>query len=496
MVAGAHDECLTTWERVYHRFMARDEVSRAAQLAIQVGFLWMLRGERSVGSGWLHRASQLLEDLPEGVPHGYMRYLEAARALGEGRSADAARTARRIVQLAASHHDATLQAIGLVTEGVAVVKQGRVEAGLSMLDEAMLPVRAGEVEPNWAGNLYCQLIGLFLEIGDIPRARDWTDAIERWCDQHHDPVMYRGICRVHRAQLLLLDGAWQAAEDHASRACRDLAAMDVEVVAEGHYVIGELHRLRGDVGGAEAAYARAHELGRDPQPGRALLGLAAGRVREVGRALQTALVGVDHALDRVPILMAQIDLAVAAGDAALAESAAEELDDVAEAYATAGLRAAARQASGVRRLLAGEPERALPLLRDAVRRWCELDAGHSAATARCLLARALEAIGDASAAQREREAATAVFETLGAAPPVVAVEPRGPASGTRPLSPREEEVLARVAAGAANRGIAGELGISERTVERHLANIFAKLDVASRTEAARHAFAHGLVSGL
>ncbi|MBB4932761.1 DNA-binding CsgD family transcriptional regulator [Lipingzhangella halophila] len=496
---GRNDESLTLAEQVYRGHLQHEDAARAAQLAVEVGFLWLLRGEPTIGSGWISRATRLLDDVPECGAHGYLRYLEAAEALDQGRLADALDAAQYMRQVADRCDDRTLYAGGLVTEGIAVVKQGRVGAGLAVLDEAMLPVRAGEVAPKWVGNLYCQLMSLFIEMADVRRARDWTAATERWCDRHSSPAMFAGVCRVHRAQLLRLAGAWRDAEQHAAQACRDLADMNVGVVAEGHYVLGELCRLRDDLAGAQAAYDRADELGRDPQPGRALLRLAQGRGDAAARELRTALSGTDQPLGRAPLLSAQVDVAAATGDADLARRAAGELGDVADTYGTAGLVAAARQAGGTARLVMGEAERALPLLRDAMRRWRALDARYDAARVRCLLARALHALGDGDAAVRESATASAVFAELGAAgaagdfvtPPEADAAGEGVLPGG--LSPREAEVLTCVAAGLANRRIAGALAISERTVERHLANIFRKLGVASRTEAAGYAFEHGLV---
>lgn len=490
---GHNDESLTLSEHVYRRYLQAEDVPQAAQLAIETGMLWFLRGEQAVGSGWISRAVRLLDDVPECAVHGYLRYLEAAEALEQGELGVAIELARRIQGLADRHHDRTLYAAGLALEGTAVVKQGRVDDGLAMLDEAMLPVRVGEVAPSWAGNLYCQLMGLFIELVDVRRARAWTDATERWCDRHSHPAMFVGICRVHRAQLLNVEGAWSDAEQHAEQACQDLAAMNVAVVAEGQYVIGDLCRRRGNLAGAEQAYDRAHELGRDPQPGMALLRLAEGRAHAADRALRTALAGTDQPLGRAPLLAAQVEVAAATGDVDLAREAANELVGVADTYRTAGLIAAARQAAGTARLAAREPERALPLLRDALRRWRDLDAGFETAQVRCMLARALEAMGDVDAADREIRAATAVFAELGATGVLRDVgTPRriGLPGG---LSPREAEVLACVAAGFANRKIATKLVISERTVERHLSNIFGKLNVSSRTEAAGYAFEHGLV---
>jgi ATP/maltotriose-dependent transcriptional regulator MalT len=491
---GHTDESLACSEELYRRCLQGEQSALAARVAVEVGFLWLLRGEETVGSGWVSRAVRLLEGVPECAEHGYVLYLRAEEQLSRGDHEAAAATGRTMQQLATRHDDPTLGAVGLVVEGTALVRRGRLDEGLAVLDEAMLGVRAGEVQPTWTGNLYCHLMSLFIELGDIPRARAWTDATERWCDEHSNPAMFVGICRVHRAQLLHLEGAWPAAERSAAQACRDLADMNVEVVAEGHYEIGELRRLQGDDGGAEEAYARAQQLGRDPQPGMALLRLAQGRTRAAATALRTALLVATEAPARAPLLAAQVAVADAAGDAELAAAAAGELATIADVYATPGLSAAARQASGVARLVGGEPERALPLLRDAWRRWRELDAPCYAARVRVLLARALMALDDADGAAAELDGAREALVELGAVGELWCLEGAGrPARVPEGLTGREVEVLVAVAGGATNRAIARDLSISERTVERHLSNIFTKLGVASRTEAAAYAFAHHLV---
>lgn len=492
---GHNDESLSLSEQVYQRLVAADLVTRAARLAVELGFLWFLRGEPTVGSGWVHRAGRLLAGVPESAAHGYLLYLEVEEAKAQGDPARALELARRIQGSGTRHKDVTLTTVGMVLEGVVLVRSGEVPTGLAVLDEAMLPVHAGDVSPNWAGNLYCQLMGLFIELGDVPRARAWTDATERWCDGFSNAAMFLGICRVHRAQLLNLRGDWPAAEQCATQACRDLEDMNVDVVAEGQYQIGELRRLRDDRDGAERAYTRAHELGRDPQPGLALLRLAQGRTAAARRSLDVALTSTEDALERAPLLAARVEAAMSDGDVGPAAAAAQELTAIAEAYGTPALVAAARQAAGTARLTAGEPDRALPLLREACRQWRALDARHDTACVRTRLAEALTRVGDREAADRERGLAATVFAELGAPRGLQLLErPRGERDGPPPggLSDREAEVLALVATGDSNRDVAAALTISERTVERHLSNIFGKLEVSSRTEAAAFAFAHGI----
>jgi DNA-binding CsgD family transcriptional regulator len=494
---GRTDESLTLSEEVYRRYLQGAYTPRAAKLAIDIGFLWMLRGEPTVGSGWISRAKRMLADAPETAAHGYLAYLDVEEALGAGRYGEAIERSRWMADLAERHDDATLCAVALVLLGGAQVRQGRVTSGLEVIDEAMLGVRAGQVAPSWAGNLYCHVMDLCFELVDIDRARAWTDATERWCDQHSNAAMFTGICRLHRAQLLHLEGRWAAAEQHADEACRDLADMNVGVVAEGRYRIAEVHRLRGEQVAAEAGYASAHALGRDPQPGLALLRLAQGKGATALAALRSALAGTGRALDRVPLLAAMVKVAVACDDPDSATCAAEELERIAQTFHTQGLVASAREAAGLTCLARGDAARALPLLREAWQRWGELHAPYDAARMRMHLAEALVAVGDDEAAAREVEAAQGVLADLGAVHDLRVLDGVldgvlgrvGPPGG---LSAREVEVLRCVCAGHTNRQVAAALTISEKTVARHLSNIFAKLDVASRTEAAAFAFRHGL----
>jgi ATP/maltotriose-dependent transcriptional regulator MalT len=490
---GRTDESLALSEEVYRRHLQGAHAPQAAMLAIDIGFLWMLRGEPTVGSGWISRAKRMMSDAPESAAHGYLAYLEVEEALGVGRYEEAIERCRWMADLADRHGDATLCAVALVLLGGAQIRRGEVATGLQVIDEAMLGVRAGHVAPSWAGNLYCHVMDLCFELADLDRARAWTDATERWCDQHSNAAMFRGICRLHRGQLLHLEGRWAAAEQHADRACRDLADMNLGVVAEGRYRIAEVHRLRDEHAAAEQGYARAHELGRDPQPGLALLRLAQGRGTTAMAALRGALAGAERALDRVPLLVAMVQVAAACDEADAAAGAAEELARIAQDFGTPGLEASACEAAGLTHLVRGEPAEALPCLRDAWRRWWQLDAPYDAARLRAHLAEALMAVGDAEAAAREVEAARAVFADLGAAGNLRELD--GILADAEPpggLSAREVEVLRCVCAGHTNRQIATALTISEKTVARHLSNIFVKLGVASRTEAAAYAFKHGL----
>src|SRR5207244_7723425 len=128
--------------------------------------------------------------------------------------------------------------------------------------------------------------------------------------------------------------------------------------------------------------------------------------------------------------------------------------------------------------------------------WQQVGAPYNAARARAALGRACLALKDLDGAALELDAARAVFERLGAVPDVAAIDAlrSGETRGRDGLTGRELEVLRLVAAGKTNKAIARELCLSERTVDRHVSNIFTKLDVSTRSAATAYAYEHGLVT--
>jgi DNA-binding NarL/FixJ family response regulator len=493
---GDFDQASAVLEEAYRRHLDEGRPGPAAMAAIGVAVNHFLRGDGVVGSGWVGRAQRLLRDQPEHTEHGYLLYLELEGALGGGEADAVVATAGRVREIGRRHADPNLVAGGDLFEGRALVKQGRMAEGMALLDEAMLAVLSGELDPGWAGNIYCHLMAAFHELADVRRAAEWTEATSRWVAGLPPAVLFTGICRVHRSQVLERRGDWAEAEREAALVCRDLADLHVAGAAEGHYQLGDIRRLRGDLAGAEAAYRHAHELGRDPQPGLALLRLAQGRTATASASIRAALTAVTHdRLGRARLCAAQVEIALADGDAETAGRACDELTRTASTYGSSGLEAAALQARGAVLLAGGRADAALPTLRAACRRWKELDAPYDAARVRLLLAGAYQALGDADAAARELDAAEVVFVRLGATLDAGGIAARrGRAALPGGLTGREAEVLALVAAGRSNREIAASLVLSPKTVARHLSNIFAKLGVSSRTQAAAYAFEHGLAT--
>jgi DNA-binding NarL/FixJ family response regulator len=478
---GWVDESLSTGDAAYQQFLRDGRSGEAGGCALDLAYTYSLRGAEELGAGWFGRAKRLLSADPDSVEAAFLRYVEVEAALEAEDLAPVIAAARALREDGVRHGYPDLVAVSTLAEGRALIRQGAVAAGLALVDEAMVDVVAGRLTPQSAGNLYCNAIATCHELVDLKRMWSWTTGLQQWCAEMPAAAVFAGICRVHRAQLLLVRGNLTAAEEEAARVCTELADLVLSTTAEVHYVLGDVHRLRGDLAGAERCYLDAHELGRDPQPGLALLRLAQGRPEVALNSIAAALTAASPGrLARVRLYAAQVEIALAAGEVEVARKAADELTETSDG--SAGLRAISQQARGAVLLAEGQPDEALPALRQACMAWRELEAVYDCATVRLLLARAYEALGDVDAAARERSVAWQTLSSL---------EPEKPRPGG--LSAREVEVLCLVAAGKSNREVAADLVLSEKTVARHLSNIFTKLDLTSRTAAAAYAYEHGLV---
>jgi DNA-binding CsgD family transcriptional regulator len=380
--------------------------------------------------------------------------------------------------------DADLASLALHEQGSVLIRRGRVAEGLALLDEAMVAVTAGELSPIATGLVYCSVIDGCHRVQDLRRAQEWTAALTRWCERRPDLVAFTGRCLVHRAEILQVHGAWADALEEARQAARRLAGGAPE------YRVGEVLRLRGELAAAEQAYRDASQAGGELQPGLALLRLAQGNVDAAVAAIRRATGETGDALRRAELLPAAVEILLAAGETEEARAACEELERLAATIGSTMLGAAAGHARGALALAAGDAGAALAPLRRALAAWQELDAPYEGARARELIGRACLALGDEDSAAFELDAARVAYARLGATPDL---ERLGAPDAAHDLSPRELQVLRLVASGETNRAIAAQLVLSERTVDRHVSNILAKLRVPSRAAATAYAYEHRLV---
>jgi DNA-binding CsgD family transcriptional regulator len=495
---GREHEYFSALERAHQAHLNAGRALRAARCALWLGINLAQRGEMGHAGGWLGRARRLVErEDRECVEQGYLLMPQMFQQEAMGDLSAAIATASEAAAIAERFGDADLLALADHSQGHLLICAGQVKEGLALLDESMVAVTAGELSPIVSGIVYCGVIIGCQAAFDLRRAQEWTAALAAWCREQPDMVAFTGRCLVHRTEILSLQGAWMEALEEARRAVgRCLEAQNRRAAGQAAYLKGDLHRLRGSFAAAEHAYREASGHGREPQPGLALLRLAQGNTHAASAAIQRALGETRDRPGRAALLPAVVEIALAAGDLEASRRACVELEEIAAHYEAGLLNAAVLFARGAADLAQGDPEAALVLLRRASQAWQELEAPYETARTRILIAQACIALGDEEAAIMEREAARAVFATLGAGPDIASIDAQAGRGGSREshgLTARELEVLRLVAAGQTNKSIAAELVLSERTVERHVSNIFAKLGVSSRAAATAFAYEHKLL---
>jgi DNA-binding CsgD family transcriptional regulator len=495
---GEDDESEGLRGRAHQQFLARGDREGAARSAFWLAFGLLHRGAIAPASGWIGRAERLLDEAGlECAVRGYLLIPSAVHSIVQGDPAAAHGTFSQAAEIASRFGDRELASLACHGCGRSLIRLGRTAEGVALLDEAMIAVIAGDVSAILAGDIYCSVLEACQELFDLRRAYEWTESLARFCAAQPDLVRYRGECLIYRAEVMQLRGNWMDAEQDARHAC-DLLSSSKGRPAAGaaFYRVGEIHRLRGEFSSAEAAYKHASGYGRRPQPGLSLLRLAQGQIDAAAVSIRHALSDARERGARARMLGAVVEIMVAAGDLETAQAAAAELSEMAGGLDAPVLSAAAAHATGIVLLASGDVSTALSSLREAWQTWRDVEMPYEEAQARMLMGAACRELGDVDGADIELDASRTLLERLSAGPALARLETlsqpkrRQP---TSPLSEREGQVLRLIAEGKTNRAIAEELFISEKTVARHVSNIFDKLGVSSRAGATAWAYRRNFI---
>jgi len=472
-------------EQGYRLARTAGDPDLAARLAVQLSFdAFAFRGIAEA-NGWIERAAQLVEGRPTSLASVFVPLGRAYLALLARHDVEtAAAYSAEALELARAAGAVDFEMLALALNGLSLVSRGEIEEGMSRLDAAVAAAVGGEMtDADSIETVCCLLIDACKRVRDLERASEWCRRVQQIAERFSDRGMF-AICRTHWADILIWHGDFARAEIELTAAIDELGALRPEKDVDALVRLAELRRRQGRAVEAEELLSRSGShrfhalvsglLALDRGDASTAAGCAARFLRRIGES---------DRFERVAGLELLVRAATASGDVATAREAAEEIAITAETVGTAPLRAAALLAAGRVATAEGERPAALAFVEDAVDLYEAAGARYDAAVGRLELASVLRAAGRDGDARVATSRATDALRALGASPPDERAD--------GPLSPREREILRLVALGRSNDEIAAELVLSVRTVERHVANAYAKIGVSGRTaRAAASAWAH------
>jgi class 3 adenylate cyclase len=436
--AARPDAVADARERAFKAYLAAGDELRAAFVALNLARDAGQVGNVSIAAGWMRRGERLLPEGGETYVHGWFALARSEAAAAMNRPDEAMPLAERAVEIATRTGDADLRAWSLAHLGELKIRSGATPDGMALLEEASIAAVNGELSPFTSGVTACRMISACRDLYDLRRASEWIDATERYC-QRESLGGFPGVCRVHRAEVAAIGGAWDRAETDLLRATAELERYRATPPqADGYYALGEVRRLRGDFEGAEEALREAHARGRSPQPALALIRLAQGKVKAAVTAIEDAV--ADESWNKWAVARlqpARVEILIAAGELARARAAIDELTAAIVAYPSPAFEAGRRAALGRVLLAEGDAAAAARELRAGIRTWQEVGAPYEVARARSLLGTALEALDDEESAFLELRAAVEEFRRLGAAMDLADGERRLAASEDRRNAPEQ-----------------------------------------------------------
>lgn len=497
-IAARDQEMLAALGRLYEHHLAGQDDEACAKAAFWSGLRHMMIGEVGLGAGWLQRAAKHAEETPSDcVQRGYLLLPQVFMHRDKGDYDAAIEIADNAIAFGENAGDPDLVALAGSLKGGLLFRLGRIEDGYAPIDEAMVLAKSERLSPLVCGVVYCEIVASCCRVFEMVRAREWTEILNDWCRRNPQAKAFNGVCQVHRAEILQFEGNWREAFAEAERAGDGLkGTTEQTAMATAAYRRGEILRLRGDFASADAEYRRAAEIAIDPQPGLALLRLAQGRCEDAAAMIRRALDTSTDMPRKMALLPAGVEIFISCGDLDAAKGLCAEMNKIADVFGTEILARVADQCSGSVALAQADFADAIAALGRVRRFWSRFGAPYLAARLRVDIARACHELGDAEGMDIELDAAEKLFRDLGAEPDlerVRATRGHSEESATDILSAREREVMALMADGGSNRAIAAELGLSPKTVNRHVENIFDKLAVSSRAAAVAKALKTGVI---
>lgn len=498
-LTGRDPESFQILEDAYHSHLHAGNSVKAARCAFWLGFILMTFGERVKSSGWMTRGERTFDETKrDGPERGLFLIPLALQALYSRNATEAQHLFEQVAAIGDRFADADVITIGRLGLGQALIEQGHITSGIKLIDETMLTVEGEQVYPIVKGTVYCAAIETCRKIWDLRRAREWTTMLNRWCEAHPDMVPFRGQCLVRRAEIIQLHGELPKALEETDHACQLLIRPPGEPAAgEAYYRKAELQRMLGNFDAAEASYNEAAKWRRTPQPGLALLRLSQGQSSTAATSIRNILQETKDVKKRADLLPAAVTVLLAAGQTKEAIEASEELRSIANTFDVPYLRAMSAHCHGATLLAQGNFREATQQLQAALDLWASLDLPYESAQSLELKGLTYRQLNDNDNADAALAAARWSYEQLETAADLKRVErllqEKEKQNLNHGLTLRELQVLRHVALGKTNKALANELFISERTVDRHVSNIFNKLGVTSRVEATAFAIRHRMV---
>ncbi len=428
-------------EKAYAMRINEGDFASAGRLCLFIAELYHYENARAVSAYWFRLGKEILEKHKDSAAYGWYLRAEAISAFERDSDlASAMHFALQAEEIGREQGDRNLACLVRHDIGRFMMSSGKVHEGLEIMENAMSLVMSGQVEPMTTGKLFCNMIDACDQLVDFQRAGEWDAVARNWCERVGHSSGFPGICRVKRAGLMRMRGAWAEAEIEAMKAKQELTHL-YAFAARAIYEVGEIRLRLGNLDGADQAFREAHALGFHSQPGLAMLYDEQGKTRAACEMLENVLSDISLPLKRVPIITALGMLAVKSNKKELAQSLSTELLQIAANFESEAINASALHLSGLLAYLHGDYEKALEAFRSTMKYWLNARLPYEIAHARLNIGNTLAKMGRTELARLEWETALSEFERLGAKPDVEKVRMAMARESDQPASDEKKALM-------------------------------------------------------